>query len=152
MKLSKKLTTVTPLSKFLAMAFFIILPFVGFYLGIKYQELNYAANTGSQYQNQITQKQAEEIVKNLPEVKNFVKQIGNYKLFINTWEENTSWIIQIGDVIKYPGVTDPELSGHDNTFNWYKIDKNTGKVLCSMLPYDKNGNLVANKKPINCSL
>ena len=38
MKLSKKFTTVTPLSKFIAMALFIILPFLGFYLGIKYQE------------------------------------------------------------------------------------------------------------------
>ncbi|HVA97145.1 MAG TPA: hypothetical protein VND99_05815 [Candidatus Acidoferrales bacterium] len=31
-------TKVTPLSKFLAMALFIIFPFVGFYLGIKYEQ------------------------------------------------------------------------------------------------------------------
>ncbi|MGH7203756.1 MAG: hypothetical protein ACREHC_04915 [Candidatus Levyibacteriota bacterium] len=36
LKLSKTWTTVTPLSKFLAMALFIILPFVGFYLGVQY--------------------------------------------------------------------------------------------------------------------
>lgn len=38
MKLSKKFTTVTPFSKLLALALFIILPFLGFYLGTKYQE------------------------------------------------------------------------------------------------------------------
>lgn len=38
MKISKKFTTVTPLSKFIAMALFITLPFFGLYLGIKYQE------------------------------------------------------------------------------------------------------------------
>lgn len=38
MKLPKELTTVTPLSKYFAMILFISLPFVGFLLGIKYQE------------------------------------------------------------------------------------------------------------------
>jgi hypothetical protein len=37
-KLSKTWTTVTPLSKFLAMALFILLPFVGFYLGVQYEK------------------------------------------------------------------------------------------------------------------
>jgi hypothetical protein len=37
-KISKTWTTVTPLSKFLAMALFIILPFVGFYLGVQYEK------------------------------------------------------------------------------------------------------------------
>ena len=37
-KLSKTWTTVTPLSKFLAMALFILLPFIGFYLGVQYQK------------------------------------------------------------------------------------------------------------------
>lgn len=39
MKLSKKLTTVTPLSKFLAMTIFILFPFLGFFLGMKYQKI-----------------------------------------------------------------------------------------------------------------
>lgn len=38
MKLSKKLTTVTPLSKYLAMALFIIFPFASFFLGVQYQK------------------------------------------------------------------------------------------------------------------
>ena len=37
-KLPSWLTTVTPLSKILAMILFITFPFVGFYLGMKYQE------------------------------------------------------------------------------------------------------------------
>jgi hypothetical protein len=37
-KLPKSLTTVTTFSKILAMALFIALPFLGFYLGMKYQE------------------------------------------------------------------------------------------------------------------
>ena len=43
-KLPTFLTTVTPLSKTLAMALFIILPFAGFYLGIQYEKL---VSTGS---------------------------------------------------------------------------------------------------------
>lgn len=47
MRLSKKLTTVTAFSKYLAIVLFIVLPFVGFYFGIKYQEIkpNIAAST-----------------------------------------------------------------------------------------------------------
>lgn len=39
MKLSKTLTTITPFSKTLAMVLFVLLPIVGFYLGMKYQQL-----------------------------------------------------------------------------------------------------------------
>src|SRR3989344_261472 len=39
MKLPKELTTVTPLSKYLALFLLIALPFIGFYLGFKYQEV-----------------------------------------------------------------------------------------------------------------
>lgn len=38
MKLSKKYTTVTPLSKTIALILFISLPFIGFYLGMQYQK------------------------------------------------------------------------------------------------------------------
>lgn len=41
--LPKYLTTVTPLSKLLAMALFVAFPFVGFYLGVKYKGLDYQA-------------------------------------------------------------------------------------------------------------
>ncbi len=39
MKLPNFLTTVTPTSKLLALILFILLPFVGFYMGMKYQKL-----------------------------------------------------------------------------------------------------------------
>lgn len=48
-KLSKTWTTVTPLSKFLAMALFIALPFVGFYLGVQYQKNITPAYPSTQY-------------------------------------------------------------------------------------------------------
>jgi hypothetical protein len=38
MKLSKQYTTVTPLSKTIALILFIALPFIGFFLGMKYQQ------------------------------------------------------------------------------------------------------------------
>lgn len=38
MELPKSLTTVTPISKYLALVLFILLPFVGFYAGMKYQK------------------------------------------------------------------------------------------------------------------
>jgi hypothetical protein len=37
MKLGKKYTTVTPLSKIIALGLFIAMPFIGFYLGMNYQ-------------------------------------------------------------------------------------------------------------------
>ena len=39
MKLPKELTTVTPLSKYLAMVVFLALPFIGFFMGVRYQEM-----------------------------------------------------------------------------------------------------------------
>jgi len=39
MNLPKELTTVTKLSKYLALFLFIALPFVGFFLGVRYQEM-----------------------------------------------------------------------------------------------------------------
>jgi len=38
MKLPPSLTTVTPLSKFLALSLFILFPLVGFYAGMEYQK------------------------------------------------------------------------------------------------------------------
>lgn len=39
MKLPKHFTTITPFSKYLAMVLFVVLPFVGFLLGIRYEKL-----------------------------------------------------------------------------------------------------------------
>lgn len=45
MKLSKSFTTVTPLSKSIALALVIALPFLGFYFGIQYERAVQTANT-----------------------------------------------------------------------------------------------------------
>ena len=47
--LPKSWTTVTPLSKFLAMALFITMPFIGFYLGIQYQKMSTPAFPPASY-------------------------------------------------------------------------------------------------------
>ncbi len=44
MQLPPSLVTVTPLSKILALALFVSLPFIGFYLGIKYQPVFVSTN------------------------------------------------------------------------------------------------------------
>lgn len=144
MKLSKKLTTVTPFSKYLAMVLFIILPFVGFYLGIKYQEINYTISIGSQYQNQITKNQAEDIVKDLPEVKKMLDNAKNERI-VTADERKDNWYVQVAEVVEDTRPEDKERTGHTATFNWYKIDKNNGKVICSWFYYDKNGKRLENK-------
>lgn len=51
MNLPKELTTVTPISKLLAMTLFIILPFIGFYLGLKYNQNNTSIDSSSSIAN-----------------------------------------------------------------------------------------------------
>lgn len=38
MKIAKELTTITPLSKYLAALVFMLMPFIGFFAGIRYQQ------------------------------------------------------------------------------------------------------------------
>lgn len=51
MNLPKELTTVTPLSRYLAMFLFIVLPFLGFYLGMDYQQRLSSMQPILQYQS-----------------------------------------------------------------------------------------------------
>lgn len=51
MKLPKELTTVSPLSKILAAILFILLPFIGFFLGIRYQEMTDIAKSQQEENN-----------------------------------------------------------------------------------------------------
>ncbi len=51
MKLPRLPTTITPLSKLFTMIFFITLPFAGFYLGMKYQELTQRLSTQEEASN-----------------------------------------------------------------------------------------------------
>lgn len=50
MKLSKSWTTVTPLSKLIALILFIALPFIGFYLGLHYQQPLSSATISSPFE------------------------------------------------------------------------------------------------------
>lgn len=60
--MKKQFTTVTPFSKALAMILFIVLPFVGFYLGIQYQKrVAYLSSKNNQQPN--TQMQSASIYK-----------------------------------------------------------------------------------------
>lgn len=51
MILPKELTTVTPLSKALALIMFIVLPITGFFLGMKYQSFKYKSHRTEIFQN-----------------------------------------------------------------------------------------------------
>ncbi|PIY80375.1 MAG: hypothetical protein COY80_03220 [Candidatus Pacebacteria bacterium CG_4_10_14_0_8_um_filter_42_14] len=44
-KLPKSLTSVTPLSKYLAMALFILIPFIAFKFGVEFQQLRDSLET-----------------------------------------------------------------------------------------------------------
>lgn len=46
--LPKSLTTVTPLSKFIAFVLFVLMPFIGFYIGMNYQKILDSVNSSSQ--------------------------------------------------------------------------------------------------------
>lgn len=68
----KELTTVTPLSKYLAMFLFIVLPFIGFSLGIRYQ--------------QVIDYYQEELTKPIPSIKyktSTTDQTANWKTYAN---------------------------------------------------------------------
>lgn len=67
-------------------------------------------------------------VKNLPEV----KKILTYKnAFIRAETRNDKiyYYVQIGTI----------NDSHTATSNWYKVDSYTGRIVCSMFLYDKNG-------------
>jgi hypothetical protein len=57
MAIPKQFTTVTLLSKTLAMVIFIVFPFVGFWLGIRYQETQTPVDSASQ-KNEVTSSKA----------------------------------------------------------------------------------------------
>lgn len=56
-------------------------------------------------------------VKALPEVKDYLKIVPNGLVAVNG-EENKIYEVQVYEL----------KNGHSATFNWYAVDKNTGKV------------------------
>ncbi|MDO8658157.1 MAG: hypothetical protein Q7K55_05425 [Candidatus Levybacteria bacterium] len=100
----------------------------------------------------ISKQQAVSIVKNLPEVKTYLKMLNNVKagFFVNAEErvgENNYLHVQVAEVVVDSKIGEEYIS-HTATFNWYKVDKTSGKIICSMFLYDKNGKyLGSNEKP-----
>lgn len=97
-KLPTWLITVTPFSKALAMILFIILPFVGFYLGLKYQQ-NLSIYTGSMIQVSTS------IPKLTPTPQSASNDILNWKTFKSNIE---------GFTLKYPEDWSKEESSFNN--------------------------------------
>jgi len=143
MKILKKFRITSPL-KFLAIILFAILLFFGFYLGLKYKELKYTISNTPQVQNQITKAQAENIVKNLPEVKTILKNT-EVEHLVEALDRNQIWTVRVANIVK-DYVNGAYIDHHLSTLNWYYVDKQTGKIICSMYVYDKNGEY---KKEIN---
>jgi len=61
--------------------------------------------------------QATGTVKSLPEVKNYLQNTPNSQVRLDH-EESQNYVIQVYEI----------KNGHTATFNWYKINKITGKV------------------------
>jgi hypothetical protein len=85
-----------------------------------------------------SKKSAEKTVEALPEVKAFMTNQQNTKPFVTTTDNSEeTWSVNVGNV-----VTSTPGQNHTTTFNWYIVDKTTGKVKCSMYIYDTSGNFV----------
>lgn len=97
------------------------------------QEVTYIRVNGSDASEAISENNAITIVSNYPEVKNFIERMkkNNQKIIIeaNNKSESSNWNVQVAEV--YPDRT--------ATFNWYTLDKQTGKLLCSFFIYDAKG-------------
>ncbi len=88
----------------------------------------------------ITEQQAINTVKNLPEV----KQLLNYKdsfVRIDERPDKNYFYIQTG-TINYTGKVGTVSDSHTATSNWYKVSVKTGKIACSMMAYDQQGKFI----------
>ncbi|MFA6532917.1 MAG: hypothetical protein WCT22_02875 [Patescibacteria group bacterium] len=103
--------------------------------------------------NNISKRQALDIVKKLPEVNKYLKSENNIsesqisKATVSIDRENkNSLTVHVYSSESY----DKKLNipSHLATFNWYTLDKCSGKILCEFASYDKNGIIkVANNYP-----
>lgn len=75
----------------------------------------------------ITEAKALDLVKNLPEVKAFFKNVGKSKIASATIDvdrkEGNAYVVHVYEV-----VSDGPDSSHTATMNWYHVDIKTGKV------------------------
>lgn len=81
--------------------------------------------------NYITEQQAINTVKSLPEVKQLL-----------TYKNSFVWIGKRDDKNYYYVQTGTLTDSHTATSNWYKLDSKTGKIVCSMFLYDQQGKFI----------
>ena len=85
----------------------------------------------------VSETEAESIVRQLPEVKAFlaIPYKDNSKPFIEVQDNDPSaWTVWVAEAVR-----DNEMVGHSATFNWYAVEKRSGKILCSMFLFDEVG-------------
>lgn len=96
--------------------------------------------------NSISADQAIDIAKQLPEVKSYLgrgtikssNQISKATIDVDS-ETAVSYTIHVYSNEQY--LNDPEMA-HKATFNWYTVDKCTGKIKCSFSIYDDAGKII----------
>lgn len=91
----------------------------------------------------ISQDDAVQIVKNLPEVQQFLNKVGwNNPAPGVTSEPTVDFDAEVGNYYSihvYELVSDKNYNdSHTATFNWYKVDKCTGEIRCSFSIYAKD--------------
>lgn len=93
--------------------------------------------TQTQSKANISKTEAESVVKMLPEIKPLLSK-PNSSWIINAEDsQDNFWLVQVAEIVK-----NSDESEHTATFNWYKIDMSSGKIVSSMFPYDKSGKLI----------
>lgn len=100
-------------------------------------------------QKSLTKTDAENLVRKLPEVKDKLNNSSGW--VVNAEDRHDDyWYIQVAEVINDSSKGTTTGLGHTATFNWYKVDKNNGKIVCSMFNYDENGALKKDNEPNSC--
>ena len=100
---------------------------VAYFLTKKEQNFIYSPDVSPKIQNEITRKQALEMVNNLPEVKDFIAQTenshGNPQVAVSTQTDTDElgvyWTVQVYK----------NLSDHNSTFAWYQVYIKNGKIV-----------------------
>lgn len=129
--LPKSFTTVTKLSKIVALIMFVSLPFAGFYLGMNYQRMltsSFTPTTNSNHENRLTIEEATKLVTAKKEVKEWLLLFtgpgktnpmtdGRAVIAFDRSEGNIYFIHVFED-----------LPDHTATLGWYKVNSLTKEV------------------------
>ncbi len=94
----------------------------------------------------ISKFEAEQLVKSQSEVAKLTADT-TINWHVDAINKEDYWIVQVYQVVQYK---DHPENNHESTFNWYKVDKKSGQITCSMFLYDSKGVLNKNGKVNNC--